>query len=190
MEEIFKDNPVYLLMAGLGTILYLVKMLLLFVGSDADAGDIELDVNIDDAHHIDGGESFSLVSIQSILAFFMGAGWIGLAARREWMLDGTKSAIAAGLFGLLMAVFSAILTFKIKKLNSTVKFNIKNLIGMTGRVYMTIPERGQGSGQVEINVGGRQQIVPAHSTEERIESFAQIVVEDVDDSGILIVRKY
>lgn len=176
-------------MAGVGTVLYLIKVLLLFVGSDADAGDIEIETHVDASDHIDGGESFSVVSIQSLLAFLMGAGWIGLAARREWHLDTLKSAVAAGLFGLLMATFSALLTFRIKKLNSRSTFNFKSLIGMSGRVYMTIPEKGQGAGQVEINVGGRQRIVEAHSRKERIESFAQVVVVDVDDSGILIVRK-
>ena len=185
MKEIFSQNPVYFVMAIAGTLLFILKMILLVFSGD---GDMELDGDID-TEHADGGDSFSLVSTQSILAFFMGAGWIGLAAKQEWSLNDMYSVIAAAVFGFLMMLFSSLITFQIKKFNHIPKIDIKEAIGKTGRAYTNIPAKGEGIGQVEITVRNKQQILRASSKDKAINSFEAIKVHDVDDSGNLIVKK-
>jgi hypothetical protein len=185
MSSLFSSNPVYFVMAIAGTLLFLLKLAFMFIGGGADIdgefdGDLEGDVS--------GGDTFSLVSVQSILAFFMGAGWIGLAATLEWRLGQMQSVLAASFFGFLMMLLSSFLTMKIKSLNTVQKFDIKKAVGISGRAYTKIPEKGAGIGQVEITLQGKQQIMQAMSTGNAIESFAAVKVVKVDDSGNLIVE--
>jgi hypothetical protein len=187
MQEIFQENPVYSAMAFLGTIIYIIKMILLLVGGDMDA-DSDL-TTIDDGVDMDGGTTFSLISIQSILAFFMGTGWTGLAALYEWELDSLATLGTAVGVGFIFLVMSAFLTFKIKSLNHVPKINLKDAQGKTGRTYTTIPAQGEGVGQVEVTVGGKQQILQAMSSGSKIESFTAVKIDQVDDSGNLIVSK-
>lgn len=193
MKEVFQLNPVYFVMATVGTGLFVIKMiLLLFAGDDASGIDSSDTGDLSDATgHTDGGEAFTLISIQSILAFFMGTGWIGLAARQEWMWDKWKSLGAAAVFGFVMMFFSSWLTMKIRGLNSGgAKFDIKEAVGKTGRSYTKIPAKGDGMGQVEITVGEKQQILQAmNATDEAIDAFHSVKVTQVDDSGNLIVEK-
>ena len=183
MKEVFSQNPIYATMALAGTLLFLLKMLLLFFTGD---GDLDGDF---DGDHADGGDTFSLVSIQSILAFFMGAGWIGLAAKNEWGLTDLQGIAIATVFGFLMMLFSSFITFQIKKFNSVTKVDIQEAVGKIGRAYTRIPVKGEGVGQVEITVGNKQQILQASSNGEAINSFEGVKVLKVDDSGNLIVKK-
>lgn len=193
MKMVFQLNPVYFVMATVGTGLFVIKMiLLLFSGDDASGIDSTDTGDISDASgHTDGGEAFTLISIQSILAFFMGTGWIGLAARQEWMWDKWKALGAAAAFGFVMMLFSSWLTMKIKGLNSGgATFNPQDALGKTGRTYTRIPAKGEGMGQVEITVKDKQQILQAmSSSEESIDAFHAVKVVEVDDSGNLVVAK-
>lgn len=186
MEKIFAENPAYLIIAFSATFLYVVKMVMFFVSGDGDTDLLDGDV---DGSHFDGGDNFSLVSTQSILAFLMGVGWIGLAAKREWELSDMHALLAAVGFGFLMMLLSSFLTFKIKKLNYIPKSNPKEAIGKTGRSYTNIPAKGQGVGQVEIALAGKQQILQATSNGKAIKSFNNIKVVDISDTGHLIVER-
>lgn len=186
MSAIYTENPVFFFMAAIATVLYLVKILLLVFGGDSSDGDLSDSSDLD-THHADGGATFSLVSMQSILAFFMGTGWIGLAAKREWGLTNLEAVLIAAGFGFLMALLSALLTFQIKKLNSKPSFDMSSLVGKKGRAYTNIPEKGHGFGQVEIAINGKLQIVQAQSSGEPIRSFVSVQVESIDDSGFLTV---
>lgn len=188
MNEAFNNEPIYTILALLGTTLFLLKTVMLFVGSDDGGSDLD-GADLDDPSHVDGGESFTLVSVQSILAFFMGTGWIGLACREEWMLDGMTSVFIAAGFGFMMMLLSSYLTMKIKSLNATPNNQIdSSAIGLTGRAYTNIPEKGNGAGQVEITLNGKQQIIQAMSASESIQAFTTVKVVNVDDSGNLTVN--
>lgn len=188
MQEILVSNPVYGTMAFGGTLLFLVKMIMLLVsGGDMDVdGDLtEIDSGVD----MDGGTTFSLISVQSVLAFFMGAGWTGLAARHEWSLETMPAMSAAIVVGFIFMFVSAYFTFKVKGLNSTPIIDVREAIGKTGRTYTTVPAQGEGIGQIEITIGGKQQILQAMSLGDKIESFTTVKVEKIDDAGTLHVLK-
>jgi len=187
MQEIFSSNPVYSTMAVVGTLLFLIKILLLVFAGDFD---IDSDLTeIDGGFEMDGGTTFSLISVQSVLAFFMGTGWTGLAALHEWNMESFSALVTAVLVGIVFMTISSFLTLKMKGLNSQTKFNIHDAIEKTGRAYTTIPAKGDGVGQVELTVGGKQQILQAMSVDEEIKSFDAVKVISVDDSGSLHVTK-
>ena len=66
---------------------------------------------------------------------------------------------------------------------------MKEAINKTGRAYTNIPAKGDGIGQVEVLVGGKNQILQAFSSGEKIKAFESIKVVNVDDSGNLTVEK-
>lgn len=181
------DAVFYFFFAALGTLLFLIRMgISLFLGGDTD---IELDPGVMDADvDFDTDHAFNILSIQSILAFFMGAGWMGLIARFDWELSRIASGFAAVAFGLFLMSFSAWLMLMIRKLEKSTPYDIKTAIGHTGRVYMSLPAKGEGAGQVEVSISGRKKIMPAISTADAIDSFTSVTVVDVRDDETLIVE--
>ncbi len=186
MTEALNNEPVYATLALLGTVLFVIKMLLVLLGGDTDS---DLDAaDLDDPAHVDGSESFTLISIQSVLGFIMGTGWIGLACREEWGLGKMPSFFVAAGFGFLVMLFTSFLNFKMKSLNAAGDNSIdERAIGLTGRAYTDIPVLGKGTGQVEITINGKMQILQASSQESSIKAFTSVQVVDVDDSGNLTV---
>jgi len=158
-------------------------------GLDTGHGDGGLDVDVDHGDaHADSSAVFSLFSLLSILAFFMGAGWMGLACRLEMGLGTVLSALVAGGFGSLLMVMAAGLMWGMRKLSREITWDAKSCIGSGARVYLTIPEKGRGRGQVEVSVSGRRKVLPAISTDRKIDSFMAVTVVDVEDDGSLVVE--
>jgi len=180
----FSDSTVYFVMGALGTGLFTIKMLLMLIGGDSDA-DFEIDTEGGiDVH----GGGFSLFSLLSILAFMMGAGWMGLLCRREWELGSAASAFAAVGFGFVLMLVASGGMYAMMRLQQSGKYDVRNTIGKIGKVYLTIPEAGAGTGQVQIDVDGRSSVVVAASAGPTIESFASVKVIDVRDDEVVIVE--
>lgn len=190
MSELFNQHPAYFLMAVFATALYLFKIVFLLIGGDTDADlDVDTDIDVDSDVHVDGTAAFTLISIQSILAFFMGTGWMGLACRDEWKLSQSSSLLVAAGFGFLMMLLNSYLAFKIKGLNQENKIDFREAIGKEGKAYINIPAKGEGYGQVEINVEGSKRVLQAQSSGEEISSFTTVKVVDVVASSVLVVEK-
>ena len=175
------DTAVYAGMALLGTALFVIRMLLMFVVG-IDGGDVDFDV--EDIEH---GTGFSLFSLQSIIGFFMGAGWAGLAARLEWGLETPAAALVSGGFGFLLMVLSALMMFAAFKLKHEVNYEMEDATGKIGTAYVTIPAKGEGTGQVRVSISGRQMTVDAVSSGEKIEAFKAVRIDEVRDDKVLVV---
>jgi membrane protein implicated in regulation of membrane protease activity len=175
------DAVIYAVMALAGTTLFLLRLIvsLLLGGGGAD-------FDADDLDH--GGGGFPLISLLSLTAFFMGAGWMGLIARVDWGLGPTPAAFASGGFGFTLMLLSASLMFGARKLTQDVTYDTKTAVGRTGQVYMAIPPKGGGSGQVRVSVSGRSMIVNANSAGPALEAFTDVKVVDVRDDQTLIVE--
>lgn len=176
------DAATYFVMAAIGTLFFLLRLLFaLFAGGDAD-----IDTDVDGAAASEG--SFTLFSLLSVLAFFMGAGWMGLACRIEWDLPRLPSALIAMGFGLAMMVVASAMTYGMRRLNAEAGYDVRTAIGRTGRVYLTIPKKGTGHGQVEVSVSGRKKILTARSEGPKIEAFSDVTIVEVIDDDTLIVK--
>ncbi len=176
------DALVYFVMASVGSVLFLIRLgLALFADADSD-----FDTDIDGA--VDTDVSFTLFSLLSILAFFMGTGWMGLACRVDWGLGAMPSALIASGTGVAMMAFASGLMYGTRRLNKQVVYDPKTAIGKTGRVYMTIPEKGKGTGQVEVTVSGRRKVMRAVSSAAEIEAFTDVTVLDSQDDETLVVE--
>ncbi len=181
--ELGTDVIAYLLLALVGTVFFLLRLFVALFFGGGDGVDDGMDLS-------DSDGSFTFFSTLSVLAFFMGAGWMGLSCRVDWGLGSFASAASAAAFGFGMMLLASGLMVGARKLNRTIEFDLQTAVGRTGKVYLPIPKRGDGSGQVEVSVSGRRKILDAISTKEKIESFRSVVVKEVRDDGTLIVEHY
>jgi hypothetical protein len=186
----FDLDSAYWVMALAGTALFIVKMVLLIFGGDGGdtSADAISDAGTGDAAHHSSG-TFALFSIQSVLAFFMGAGWMGLAALKEWQVGNAYALVLSVAFGLFLMVLNAFLMSMLGKLGHEVHVELNTTLGHVGKVYLAIPEAGKGMGEVELSASGRKMIVKAKSTGPAIESFALVTVVEVLDEQIVVVTR-
>lgn len=175
------DVLIYLIMALVGTAFFVIRLAIaLFFGGDGDVDGDMADVG--------GDGAFNMFSILSILAFFMGAGWMGLTCRIDWDLNSMVSAAAATGFGfVLMMMASGLMAFA-RKLNRTVSYDTATAVGRTASVYMSIPVKGEGNGKIQVSVSGRLKTMDAASVGPRIPEFTSVKVVSVRDDGTFIVE--
>ncbi len=190
------DQLVYFVIGASATTLFLIRIGLMMAGiGDADhGGDFGTDVPGDSdfghghADHTTSGHTFQVFSLLSILAFFMGSGWAGLAARLSWGWSPGGSAGAAVAFGTCCMFLAAWLIRSMRRLESMPVMDLRACVGTVAQVYLNIPARGQGQGQVRVNVQGRSRIVPASSTGNALAAFTAVKVLSVQPDNSLVVE--
>jgi hypothetical protein len=172
------DAVVYLVMAVVGTLLFLIRLGVTYFGGNS--GDFDVDADFD------SDSSFTFLSVLSILGFFMGAGWMGLACRLDWRLGRFASSFIAAGFGFAMMLAASGMSYYARRLNQTIEYDLRTAIGRIGRVYLTIPEKGQGHGQVEVSISGRKKVIRAVSAGPRFEAFTDVKIVDARDDETLV----
>ena len=164
--------------AVVGTLYFLVQLVFM------NLGEIDADVDGDGGHGHDGGGDLRIVSTQSISAFFMGAGWIGLTAYR--LADFSFGAACfAALLGGIGAGWLLIGTSKlILKLQSSGNIGLGETTGLTGDVSVRIPAAGQGRGRVKLVVHTRLREYDAvQDGDEDLASGTRVKVERADTAA-------
>ena len=161
-----------------GTLLFLIRLGVTYFGGNG--GDFDVDADFD------SDSSFAFLSVLSILGFFMGAGWMGLACRLDWGLGRFASSVIAAAFGFAMMLAASGMSYYARRLNQTIEYDVRTAIGRVARVYLTIPEKGQGHGQVEVSVSGRKKVLRAVSAGPRLEAFTDVKIVDARDDETLV----
>ncbi len=181
MSEFLTIENIFWTLAVFSTVLYILKLLVFLVVG----GDMEVDANFDSITEVE--TSFTFFSVQSILAFLMGFGWCGISAIMQFSVS-TQIALVIALFcGFLCMYISALLMFGIKKLNKKVVVDINELVGKEGKAYTAIEPNSLG--QIEISLNNKLTILAAvNVSEEKIEAFAPVKVEKVEDKKIYVVK--
>jgi len=178
VETIWK---LYYYVAIFATILFILKLVLFSItGGDSEvAADFNTETDTD--------VSFNFFSIQSILAFLMGFGWMGYAALQQFGFSQVTTFISSFVVGFIFMAASAGLMFLAKKLEKNVKKDKTTALNKTGKAYTNFEPHSQG--QVEVEINGQLSVVNAmNDTDEKINSFDAVkVVKVIDD--ILYVEK-
>ena len=191
------DTLLYFALASLATLLFLGRLALVLIGMDGSDHGGDFDVTVLD----DGGGAgdvsdhgqghthgaFALFSTLSVLAFFMGAGWMGLAARITWQLGPGASGLASLGFGFACMLLAAFLMSNVYRLNKEVSVDMESCVGEAAQVYLTVPPKGRGRGQVRVTVSGRSRIFPAESSGPELPAFATVTVVSVRPDRTVIV---
>lgn len=134
--------------AILATMFVGAQLLLSLVGFDSDTG---FDVDVGD---IDHGSGIGLFSSQTIAAFFLGFGWMGVASIKGGLsvFPATLVALMSGLLAMF-AMFFMIRSLLRLQANGTL--NYESAIGCEGTVYVTIPGSDRDGGQIQVTFQGR-----------------------------------
>lgn len=169
----------YFVVACFSTFLFVLKLILVSsVGMD--------DVETPDSEPA-SDSAFTFLSLQSVLAFLMGFGWIGLSYTRGGQTSSWKAFLIAGGIGLAFMVLSAFLMKMVNKLNHTPSVDLRRAVGQVGEAYVQLPSKG--SGKIRLEIGGRLEIRAAMNEEdEPISAFEKVKVIKVVD-GLFYVRK-
>jgi len=147
----------YQIFYGIGIFALLVvavQMLMTLIGFDGDG----LDAGIGEIDHTSG---VGLFSSQTLGAFFLAFGWVGVAALKNGASVILSTVIATG-FGVASMFAMLVLVRTMLKMQSKGNLDYSSVIGEEGTVYATIPGSDEdGGGQIQINIQGRFRIASA-----------------------------
>jgi hypothetical protein len=153
MDLLFSPMALWFTIPALvGTGFLFLQILLGEIGGDADSA-FELDADFDaDLAADDPGAEFRIFSLQSVSAFAVGYGWVGLAAFRALNIEFSGSAIIGVGAGVLVSWIFVILSRSILRLQSSGNVTLRDVEGKIGDVYITIPPAGTGHGRIKVAV--------------------------------------
>ena len=187
-------DKIFVVSAVLGGLVVIIRLILQFVGGDADAdmGDIDVDMDVDvdvaDGSMDTGDAGISLLSLQGLSGFMLMFGLVGLALHRQTEVASYWSIAGGFAAGLLMMWILARLMMFFKKLQSSGTLNLQNALGKEGQVYLTIPSRGLGKAQVVVQ--GRLKVLEARAQDdEAIKTGERVKVAKLVSGNVLVVKK-
>ena len=149
---------------------------------DMDAGG-HADVTIESDHGID----FQFITLKNLTAFFTIFGWAGIACL-EGDLSIAKSIIISTISGLVIMTIMASIVYFMGKLVDDGTLSLQNAIGRVGSVYLTIPAKREGLGQVQIKVQGLQTLDAMTDYDEDLKTGSIIEVIEILNNEILLVK--
>ena len=190
-------QQIFILFAAIGSVLFLIRMIMLFIGmgDDGDAGDMDGgdgDVDMDhgdgDMDHADSDASFSLLSFQGLTAFFMMFGYVGFAMSRGSGY-GIGLSLGAGTAAGLLTVWIVQRLFNFfSKMQNSGTMNLNNAIGQEGTVYLNIDENKPG--KVRVTVQGHLKVMEAISLDGKsIPTDSRVKVVKLVNANVLVVEK-
>jgi hypothetical protein len=168
--------------ALLGTGVFLFQLLMGELGGDFD---LDADVDLDTT----GAGDFRALSIQTIAAFLLGSGWMGLGAYRLLDLGMTGSVLVAIASGVGVAWIMAWLTRQVFKLQRSGNIAIGQAAGLVGDVAVTVPPANAGRGAVTVVIDStRREYDAVQSGTEPIppRTRVKIVSTDAQQNTLLV----
>ena len=176
-----KMTNVYYYIALFATTLFILKMLLFSVFG----GDTE--VHSDFTSSVETETSFDFISIQSVLGFLMGFGWMGLTCIKAWHLPSYAVVLVSIIFGFLMMFLASYTMYLVKKLNKRVIKDLSKSVGLVGRAYTNFQPNGEG--QIELNFNEQLAIEEAiNATSEEIKAFDNVKVVKYENNRLYIEK--
>jgi len=147
-----------------------VIILLNVIGFDLD----EIDIGVD------------FFSFNSVIGFFCVGGWTGYLANDYTSFDQWIVLLISVLSGLVTYVGSIFILRRLKSWESSGNIDLANAVGKIGKVYLGIPAKGGGEGQIEILIQERLKIVKAISQSGKINTGEKVIVFDLVDNKLVV----
>ena len=170
---------IFYVVAIVSGVVLALQMVLTLIGSDTDF----------DADGMDAGEGgdTGLFSIRTVGAFFTGFGWTGVSMLYNGYGLGaaTFAATVVGMIFLGMVLYLMRYMFSLRE-EGTLDYS--NAIGEVGNVYLPIPPKRKGMGQVEVLVQGRMRTVRALTDhDKKLGNRTAVRVKALIDQQTLLV---
>ena len=184
-EALTIAQKVYWCIAVPFSLIFVLQTIMTFFGGDVHDLDASGDSDLSVDH--DAGIDFQFITLKNLIAFFTIFGWTGVAALRTGYSMPTTLMISF-ISGLIMMLVMAAIVYFMSKLSDDGTLNLKNAIGKTGTVYITIPANRGGTGQIQIKVQGLQTLDAMTDNDVDIKTGAIVEVRDVIRGDILLVK--
>lgn len=173
----------YYYLAWFATIFFVIKLIIFSIFGADNGGDVAPDFNADTGS--DG--TFGFISLQTILAFLMGFGWMGYASLKEFQMTQLSAFLSAFAVGFIFMLGTAYLMFCVRKLEKNVKKDKKTAIGKAAKAYTNFAPNG--SGQVEVEIDGQFTVTDAvNNTDKEIKAFDIVKVVKVENDMLYIEK--
>jgi membrane protein implicated in regulation of membrane protease activity len=172
---------IYYYIALFATILFVIKLFLfvLFGGGSEVFTDFNMEIDTDC--------SFNFLSVQSVLAFFMGFGWTGYAGILQFGFSQLTTLIASIIVGLMFLVMSAGLMFAVKHLEKKVVKDKTTALNKIGQAYINFAPKSKG--QIEIEINGQLSVVDAmNNSDEEIKAFEEVKVVKIENDTLYVEK--
>lgn len=182
---------VYWVIALITSLVFVVQMVLTFIGiGDADAdADFGGDTDISDGSTLDAGGAMQLFTMRNIINFLLGLGWGGVCLYSV-IPNAVVLSIAAILVGVAFVYVFILIYRQMRRFEKNGAFNIKECVGHTVDVYLTIPARRSGSGKVQVSFyGSVQELAALTDLDSPIRSGAKVRIIEIVDGGTVLVEK-
>lgn len=192
------------------TLILILQLLLTMIGGHGDAGveasdtsglgdvDFDADLNgngipdyLETPDITDGGNpadfgNLRLLTLQTVVTFLAVFGWVSIICISSGM-----PVLAGGGIGLVCGIVMMFLVAKLvqvsRKLAENGVINLRNAIGETATVYLTVPARNDGCGKVTMRLQGRFGEFDAITDGDKpITNGTQVLVTDVRGDELVV----
>ncbi len=180
---------IYWAIAVASSIVFLIQMVLTFIGlgdTDGDTGDFG-DMGDGDGSTMDAGGVLSLFSLRNVVNFLLGLGWGGVCFSGSISNPLILGVVALFCGCLFVAVFLIMLR-QLMKLQGSGNFHIEECVGLTCSVYLRIPANRTGAGKVQLSYHGSVLEIDAMTDGELLKSGSRVRVLETIDSHTLLVE--
>ena len=181
------------------SLVLLIQTVLMLIGIGADAldgADADLDLDGDgvlDQEFLDpdpsGLDGLRIFTVRGIIAFAVVFGWVGLvmdtAGVALWL-----TIVVATAAGAAMMVLLAVMMRAVMRLRSDGTLDNRNALGVSGRVYLTVPASRTGEGKVNGLLQGSYVERDAVTDEAaEIPTGCEVVVTGLSGQTTLVVKR-
>lgn len=167
-------------------VLAIQSVMVLFGFGEGEGADLDGDSIPDSMEGLDSGDGLALFTVRGLVAFFAVGGWTGIALGKT--LWPVLTIAVAFLAGAAAMVGIALLLRAMNRLQASGTLDLHAAVGLTGRVYLTVPV--QGCGKVNLTLQGRFCELDAMTQgAEPIPSGTAVKVTGLLDGQTLIVER-
>lgn len=170
------------------SIVFSLQLILTMIGIDWHDSDFEVHDDFDINHDADSMDGFRLFTLRNFIIFFTGFGWAGIFAVHAGFNPIVTVLIAFMVGSFLMFAVTGIL-FCMTKLTQSGNIRLSNAVNAPGRVYLPIPGKMSGMGQVQLTIQGSLREMEAMTQEEDLPTGTPVTVTEVVNDQILVVKK-
>jgi len=170
--------------AIIGSLVFIVQMVLMMIGMDST----DVDVDFDGPDTMDLGGSISLFSIKNLVNAIVGFGWGGVCLSSV-ITNPIILCLASIVVGALFVAMFFFIKKQTKKLESNGAFKIEKCKGKIVDVYLRIPENKTGKGKVQVSFDGSIQELDALTNGSVISSGKKVKVVGIVDATTVLVEE-
>lgn len=134
-------------------------------------------------------QTFSLISLQSIVGFLMGFGWGGIAGLKGFGWPWWQAALAGVVCGAFMVYLLAITLRAVYSLASSGNVEMWQAVGSEGEVYSNVPPAGSGMGKVKLVVSSRLRTLNAVAAGEPLDTKTRVRVVKINQDNTVTVTR-